>query len=479
MTKKLETLKIAFGEQSSPSTLTNTQFSTLLSVINDTTVTKSFSGYITSGETIDAQTYIKLAQHNITYSGNVIKGVIVRADKTTIKGEESVQLSANVIPYPEGSIRYRLYNGEERVEEVDNKATYEGATLDCITGVITTERVSAFGAYSINVTAVCDGVESSKLEITVNETILMIPLIIINNNATDTTFKISADTIYTSLRYWTCIVSDYVKGSSETYDFKSKLEETTLTTTETAITLQAGETFAIWGSQMGTRQNRNLRIKITDKDVDFDGDVLGINGNQIGQHCCSKLFWGSTAITKTPKIKSSVLEEYCYNRMFSGCTSLVNAPELPATELAGSCYAYMFYGCTSLINPPLLPANVMKPNCYDCMFAESAIASAPTLSSTTLASKCYSQMFYNCTSLVNAPDLPATELATQCYNQMFQKCSSLQYVKIYATDVSATNCLYNWLNGVNATGTIVEKQGVITETGASGNPENWTVEYMD
>lgn len=124
---------------------------------------------------------------------------------------------------------------------------------------------------------------------------------------------------------------------------------------------------------------------------------------------------------------------------------------LPATTLANWCYSSMFSGCTSLTTAPELPA-------------------------TTLVDGCYIGMFLGCTSLTSAPVLPATKLATNCYNGMFRGCTNLNYIKILATDISASMCLYGWVEDVLSTGTFVKADGVEIPTGVDGIPEGWTVE---
>lgn len=133
----------------------------------------------------------------------------------------------------------------------------------------------------------------------------------------------------------------------------------------------------------------------------------------------------------------------------------VNAPELPATELYKSCYKDMFRGCTSLVNAPILPA-------------------------TTLDDSCYMNMFYECTSLSNVPELPATILTKNCYYAMFHHCSQIKYIKMLATDISATDAMYEWVYGVSPTGTFVKNSAATWDiVGVSGVPEGWTVEYAD
>lgn len=164
------------------------------------------------------------------------------------------------------------------------------------------------------------------------------------------------------------------------------------------------------------------------------------------------LFYGCDTIVDASKLElPTTLADYCFYEMFQGCTSLVNAPLLPATTLANYCYGHMFGGCTSLINAPELPA-------------------------TTLADYCYRHMFYNCTRLTTAPELPATTLASYCYASMFSYCSKLNCIKMLATDISADNCLENWVFGVSRTGTFVKNPAMTSlSTGISGIPSGWTV----
>jgi hypothetical protein len=59
---------------------------------------------------------------------------------------------------------------------------------------------------------------------------------------------------------------------------------------------------------------------------------------------------------------------------------------------------------------------------------------------------------------------------------MFRGCSKLNYIKMLATDISASNCLYNWVSGVSPTGTFVKNiSATWTTTGYSGVPSGWTV----
>jgi len=99
------------------------------------------------------------------------------------------------------------------------------------------------------------------------------------------------------------------------------------------------------------------------------------------------------------------------------------------------------------------------------------------LPATTLADNCYDYMFGGCTNLLTAPILPATTLVVGCYSYMFSDCSSLNYIKCLATDISASDCLTNWVNGVASSGTFVKDSSMSSwPTGTSGIPTGWTVQ---
>jgi len=132
----------------------------------------------------------------------------------------------------------------------------------------------------------------------------------------------------------------------------------------------------------------------------------------------------------------------------------LNRFRLPAKNLTTFCYGSMFSNCSMLKYGPLI------------------------LPATTLVDWCYSNMF-QFGGIENAPLLPAMELKASCYQYMFYYCSKLKYIKTSATDISATNCMYRWLDSGSAIGTFVKKAGVTFPSGGSGIPEGWTVEEID
>lgn len=146
--------------------------------------------------------------------------------------------------------------------------------------------------------------------------------------------------------------------------------------------------------------------------------------------------------------------DYTLKNMFSNSNKIINAENLilPADTLTQYCYNDMFKGCTSLIT-------------------------APQLQATTLATYCYYAMFMSCTSLTRAPELPASTLVYGCYANMFYSDNRLNYVKMLATNISASQCLYVWVQGVASSGTFVKNTSMTSlPRGSSGIPSNWTVE---
>lgn len=130
--------------------------------------------------------------------------------------------------------------------------------------------------------------------------------------------------------------------------------------------------------------------------------------------------------------------------------SILKGSDFEDIDFSGAAFARLFQDCSNLTS------------------AEELI-----LPSFTVANV-FSSMFLRCTALVSAPELPpVTNLTTGCYYQMFFGCSSLTHVKCLATDISATNCLYNWLYGVSSTGTFIQAAGVTWPRGASGIPTGW------
>lgn len=85
------------------------------------------------------------------------------------------------------------------------------------------------------------------------------------------------------------------------------------------------------------------------------------------------------------------------------------------------------------------------------------------------------EMFRNCTHLTKAPLLNHASLGRYSYYQMFIGCTNLSHIKCLATDISATDCLSNWTNGVAANGTFIKDANTTWPTGVNGIPTAWVV----
>jgi len=198
----------------------------------------------------------------------------------------------------------------------------------------------------------------------------------------------------------------------------------------------------------------------------------------LANYCCSSMFWGCTSLRTAPELPATTLAYGCYNQMFYGCTALTSVPALSATTLADYCCSSMFQNCASLTAIPsnYLLATALTVECYVSMFRNcTSLVTTPELPATTLANSCYDSMFQGCTSLTTTPELSATTLVTQCYKSMFQGCTNLNYIKCLATDISATDCTANWVNGVAASGTFVKAASMTGwTTGTRGIPTGWT-----
>ena len=162
-------------------------------------------------------------------------------------------------------------------------------------------------------------------------------------------------------------------------------------------------------------------------------------------------FYGCTSLLSVT-IGNGVTE--IANGAFSSCTNLQHITIGENVRYIGS---YAFSGCTSLTLAP------------------SSIGS----SSTHMPASACTNMFFNCRSLTTAPELPVRTLRTYSYSGMFTGCAKLNSITCLATNISASNCLSNWVNGVAASGTFTKAAGVSWPRGTSGIPSKWTVVEAD
>ena len=226
-------------------------------------------------------------------------------------------------------------------------------------------------------------------------------------------------------------------GNSIDYSLDSGNTWTTLASDTDSPTVNAGNKI-IWKAELTPTSSIGIGRFSSTANFTVEGNPMSLlyGDNFVGQTSLSeknyafyKLFSGNTNVTSAENLSlpATTLANYCYYNMFRGCTSLTTAPELPATTLAIFCYYYMFQGCTSLTKAPSV--------------------------------------------------LPATVLTQSCYQSMFFSCTSLSAITCLATDISASNCTKNWVNGVAASGTFTKAASMTSWTsGKNGIPSGWSVQ---
>ena len=194
-------------------------------------------------------------------------------------------------------------------------------------------------------------------------------------------------------------------------------------------------------------------------------DDVGIYGN------CNSL-WDYTNL-------NAPLKAYCGYRLFSEC-GISHAPSLPATTLATCCYSQMFQNCSNLRIAPELPATTLADSCYESMFKGCIkLTRIPTiLPALELEGSCYYQMFFGCENITNAPILPAPIVLGYSYLQMFAYCSRLANVECYATDISAHECISDWLANVASTGIFKYVYPVSNWRLGTNVPNDWILEEI-
>ena len=155
---------------------------------------------------------------------------------------------------------------------------------------------------------------------------------------------------------------------------------------------------------------------------------------------------------------------------------------LPVRNLATRCYMRMFHNCTSLTTAPTFRVEGTAEKCCYNMFRKCSNLSDVSgieLPAMTLTLDCYRELLRECTKMKTAPVLPAKTLVQECYRQMFAN-SGVTTIVCLATDISAANCITEWMSGVSGTGTFYKAPGITYPSGISGIPNGWTqVDYTE
>lgn len=280
--------------------------------------------------------------------------------------------------------------------------------------------------------------------------------------------------------------SDSVEYSKNGFDF------TTLNFVEgtpSTITLEEGEKLYLrndsgaWNYYVSGSTNYHTTITgsqshIVGGNIKSLVDYTDMTGHIQYSGCFSYLFDGDSTLTNSSNLvmDEDTMVSYAFLYTFQNCTSMTSTvATLPATTLAGNCYNHMYYYCSALTAAPSLPATTVATSAYRFMFSYcSSLTSTPSISATQVGERGMYAMFSRCNSLTSAV-LLVTTAGNEAFKQMFYYCSALNSVTTEITDISATDCLSDWLYRVANTGTLYNNgRAPYTVDSASGIPVGWT-----
>lgn len=202
------------------------------------------------------------------------------------------------------------------------------------------------------------------------------------------------------------------------------------------------------------------------------------------RNCYTDMYRGCTALTSANSIQARSFPIQACMDMYHGCTSLVSTAAMIVDDAALNAFANMYQGCTLLTDAENITINSFSGDavCQN-MFRQctNLVDKVPTINARTSYTSCFGYMFYSCSKLTKSPQLPAETLARQSYQHMLQG-TRVDYVKMLALDISASDCLLYYLEGVPNVSTSIFVKHIDaqwTTTGSSGVPTNWTVIYYD
>ena len=231
---------------------------------------------------------------------------------------------------------------------------------------------------------------------------------------------------------WTA-KSGLTKTISYSKDNGSTWTEITSVASGTPISVSAGDKVLFKGNNAQYASAKDTGSCFSGGTAQYNayGNVMSLIGGDN--------FTGLTAFT----------QDWTLHNLFSK-SKVVSAKNLilPVVTLTNCCYRGMFANATGLIEAPEIPA-------------------------TTLATSACCYMFENC-AITKAPELPALTVPSFCYRGMFTGCTSLNYIKCLATNISASNCIQDWVINVSPSGTFVKNPNMNGwSRGNSGIPTNW------
>lgn len=225
--------------------------------------------------------------------------------------------------------------------------------------------------------------------------------------------------------------------------------------------------------------------------VYIGGNIGSINGGHrvctLDTKFCSLFSENSGIVINNTFIPSLILPYISgiagvYERLFMGTlfTEDIQPDLLFTTGVAKGAFNSAFRETNIKVAPYLPISKVIPSTCYANMFNRCphlTDISNIVLSADEIGKEACLQMFYKCERLENAPVLEIATLSDGCYKNMFKGCERLSNIECFATDISATDCTYDWVSGVSPRGIFVKSANMSGwTTGTSGIPEGWTVE---
>jgi beta-galactosidase len=238
--------------------------------------------------------------------------------------------------------------------------------------------------------------------------------------------------------------SGVTKTISYSKDYGETWVEITSSADGSAINVNAGDKLLIKGNndQYSIAKDAGSRFSGDTARYDVYGNIMSLIGGD-----------------NFKSLKSFNGKTWVFHNLFNG--SGIKSAEnliLPVTELTECCYRAMFAGLSNNTGDKIL-------------------TKAPKIiPATTMAVSACCYMFQN-TLITVAPELPCNVLADYCYYRMFFT-SSINYLKCLATDISATQCTYEWCRTVPKTGTFIKHPSMndwAINDKSGIPPTDWTV----
>ena len=205
-------------------------------------------------------------------------------------------------------------------------------------------------------------------------------------------------------------------------------------------------------------------------------------------YALSQLFRGCTTLIDASELilPSGHLAVAQLLGLFRDCTNLVRGADLPATGVNGSTYYWLYYNCTSLERLPNIAATTITDISggngnyafyyafYDC----TSMTGSVTLNLTQVKGKqLFDSCFWRCKISSVDITMQSYDLQGVVFRNCFNNCTNLNHVRCTIDPSLATSDDFqNWLLNVSSTGTFIQADGVTWSRGASGIPNNWTIE---